>query len=79
MAKEVCISCGKETSLDTNVDKIYRYGWIDDAGQLCFVCAEDKTIAESFRVKGRAAGRKNAGLSTEINKYPTEMATPRHG
>ena len=70
MAKEACISCGKETSLDTNDDKTYRYGYIQDAGQLCFVCAEDKTIAQSFRAKGRAAGRKNAGLSTETTKYP---------
>ena len=76
MAKEVCISCGKETSLDTNSDKLYRYGYIKDAGQLCFECAEDKTIQESFIVKGRVAGRKNAKLTTEINKLPTEMATP---
>ena len=75
MAKALCVSCGKETTLDTN-DKKYRYGYIQDAGQLCFVCAEDKTIAQSFRVKGRATGRKNAGLTAEINKLPTEMAKP---
>ncbi len=38
MAKDKCIMCGKETAYDINTHIDMRYGYIEGAGQLCYVC-----------------------------------------
>ena len=41
---DICVSCGKITSYK-NTDHIdFRYGYIEGAGQLCFVCSQTKKL-----------------------------------
>ena len=35
---DICISCGKVTSHKKTDNVVYRSGYIEGAGQLCFVC-----------------------------------------
>jgi len=36
--KERCVSCGNQTTVDTNTPVCYRDNYIDGAGQLCPSC-----------------------------------------
>jgi hypothetical protein len=38
MSNEICILCGKETTIDINTHIDYRTGYIEGAGQLCADC-----------------------------------------
>jgi hypothetical protein len=38
MPKEICIICGKETTVDVSTHIDYRVGYIEGAGQLCTEC-----------------------------------------
>ena len=38
MPNEICILCGKETTVDINTHVDYRTGYIEGAGQLCAEC-----------------------------------------
>ena len=35
---DVCVSCGKTTSYKKTDNIVYRSGYIEGAGQLCFEC-----------------------------------------
>ena len=37
---DVCVSCGKTTSYKKTDNIVYRSGYIEGAGQLCFDCAQ---------------------------------------
>ena len=41
---EICVSCGAETSYKKDDDVTFRYGYIEGAGQLCFVCSQTKKL-----------------------------------
>ena len=41
---DVCIMCGKVTSFKKTDHIDFRYGYIEDAGQLCFVCSQTKKL-----------------------------------
>jgi hypothetical protein len=41
---DICISCGKITSYKKTDNVIYRSGYIEGAGQLCFVCTHTKKL-----------------------------------
>ena len=43
MANEICIICGKETTVDINTHVDYRIGYIEGAGQLCPSCYNKDT------------------------------------
>ncbi len=38
MTKEICILCGKESTVDVSTHIDYRIGYIEGAGQLCTEC-----------------------------------------
>jgi hypothetical protein len=38
MTKEICILCGKETTVDVTTHIDFRVGYIEGAGQLCTEC-----------------------------------------
>ena len=39
---ETCIKCGKLTTVEKTSNVVYRFGYIDGAGQLCFECSQTK-------------------------------------
>jgi hypothetical protein len=39
---EICIKCGKLTNIEKTSNVVYRSGYIDGAGQLCFICSQTK-------------------------------------
>jgi len=39
---DVCVSCGKTTSHKKTDNVVYRSGYIEGAGQLCFTCSQPK-------------------------------------
>ena len=41
---DICISCGKITSYKKTDNVLYRSGYIEGAGQLCFVCSQPKKL-----------------------------------
>ena len=41
---DICISCGKKTSYKKTDNVVYRSGYIEGAGQLCFVCSQPKKL-----------------------------------
>ena len=41
---DMCVSCGKVTSYKKTTHIDYRYGYIEGAGQLCFVCSQTKKL-----------------------------------
>ena len=41
---DICISCGKITSYKKTDNVVYRSGYIEGAGQLCFVCSQPKKL-----------------------------------
>jgi len=41
---DICVSCGKVTSYKKTDNVIYRSGYIEGAGQLCFVCSQPKKL-----------------------------------
>ena len=41
---DICISCGKVTSYKKTDNIIYRSGYIEGAGQLCFECSQTKKL-----------------------------------
>jgi len=41
---DICISCGKITSYKKTDNVGYRSGYIEGAGQLCFVCSQPKKL-----------------------------------
>ena len=36
---DICVKCGKTTSHKKTDNIVYRSGYIEGAGQLCFVCS----------------------------------------
>ena len=41
---DICVSCGKVTSYKKTDHTDFRYGYIEGAGQLCFVCNQTKKL-----------------------------------
>ena len=41
---DICVSCGKVTSYKKTDNIIYRSGYIEGAGQLCFECSQTKKL-----------------------------------
>ena len=41
---DICISCGKKTSYKKTDNVVYRSGYIEGPGQLCFVCSQHKKL-----------------------------------
>ena len=41
---EVCIKCGKVTSYKKTDDVVFRSGYIEGAGQLCFTCSQTRKM-----------------------------------
>ena len=41
---DICVSCRKVTSYKKTDNIIYRSGYIEGAGQLCFVCTPTKKL-----------------------------------
>tara|TARA_B100001146_G_C16022882_1_gene365884 strand:- start:64 stop:237 length:174 start_codon:yes stop_codon:yes gene_type:complete len=41
---ETCIKCGKLTTVEKTDNVIYRSGYIEGAGQLCFECSQPKKL-----------------------------------
>jgi len=39
---DICVSCGKVTSYKKTDNINYRSGYIEGAGQLCFICSQTK-------------------------------------
>ena len=39
---EICIKCGTLTTIKKTDNVIYRSGYIEGAGQLCFICSQPK-------------------------------------
>jgi len=46
MPNEICIICGKQTTIDVNTHIDLRYGYVEGAGQCCKQCY-DKTYGPS--------------------------------
>ena len=41
---DMCVSCGKVTSFKKTDHVDFRYGYIEGAGQLCFVCSQTRKM-----------------------------------
>jgi len=41
---DICVSCGKVTSYKKTDNILYRSGYIEGAGQLCFVCSQIRKL-----------------------------------
>ena len=41
---DMCVSCGSPTSYKKTDNVVYRYGYIEGAGQLCFKCSQTKKM-----------------------------------
>ena len=41
---EICIKCGTLTNVKKTDNVIYRSGYIEGAGQLCFVCTQTRKL-----------------------------------
>ncbi len=41
---EICISCGTETKYKKTDNIVYRSGYIEGAGQLCFKCSQTRKM-----------------------------------
>ena len=41
---DMCISCGKVTSFKKSEHILYRYGYIEGCGQLCFKCSQTRKM-----------------------------------
>ena len=41
---DVCVSCGNPTSYKKTDNIVFRYGYIEGAGQLCFECSQTKKM-----------------------------------
>ena len=41
---ETCVRCGKDTKVKKNDNVMFRYGYIEGAGQLCFMCNQTHKI-----------------------------------
>jgi len=39
---ETCIKCGKLTAIEKTSNVVFRSGYIEGAGQLCFECSQTK-------------------------------------
>lgn len=48
--KDKCISCGKETSYNSDTHIDMRYGYIEGAGQLCINCYRGNHVSPDLRV-----------------------------
>lgn len=62
MPNEICILCGKETTVDINTHVDYRTGYIEGAGQLCAECYLKGTDREHITIPKRF-----------INEYSNDM------
>ena len=64
MPNEICILCGKETTVDINTHIDYRTGYIEGAGQLCTECY----------LKGDSSSREQITIPKNyISRYPNDM------
>jgi hypothetical protein len=63
MPNEICIICGKQTTIDVNTHIDLRYGYVEGAGQCCKQCY-DKTY-----------GRSNDEYLTTVMKNRTTLIT----
>jgi hypothetical protein len=50
MPNEICIICGKETTIDINTHVDFRYDYVEGAGQCCHECyvKTSKTYDEDY-------------------------------
>ena len=64
MSNEICILCGKETTVDVNTHIDFRTGYIEGAGQLCVECYQ----------RGNQLSRKHITIPEDyIKTYPNDM------
>lgn len=64
MPNETCITCGKETTVDTNTHIDFRTGYIEGFGQLCISCF----------TKGSSQGRELITIPKQfIQRYPNNF------
>ena len=41
---EICIKCGKLTTVKKTDNVVFRSGYIEGAGQLCFICTQTRKL-----------------------------------
>ncbi len=41
---EICVKCGEQTSFKKSDNVLFRYGYIEGAGQLCFRCSQTRKM-----------------------------------
>ena len=41
---DMCVSCGSPTSYKMTDNIVFRYGYIEGAGQLCFECSQTRKM-----------------------------------
>ena len=46
---DICITCGKTTSHKKTDNIVFRSGYIEGAGQLCFVCSQTRKLHKTGR------------------------------
>ena len=46
---DICVKCGKTTSYKKSDNIVFRSGYIEGAGQLCFVCSQEKCLQGRLR------------------------------
>ncbi len=64
MSNEICILCGKETTVDVNTHIDFRTGYIEGAGQLCVECYQ----------RGNRSSRNHITIPEDyIKTYPNDM------
>lgn len=64
MPNEICILCGKETTVDVNTHIDFRTGYIEGAGQLCNECHQ----------RGNQSSRNHITIPEDyIKTYPNDM------
>ena len=49
MAKETCIVCGKETSIDVSTHVDLRINYVEGVGQFCSTCYNKGSLIEDYQ------------------------------
>ena len=64
MPNEICILCGKETTVDVNTHIDFRTGYVEGAGQLCIECHQ----------RTNPSSRRHITIPEDyIKTYPNDM------
>ena len=49
MAKETCVMCGKETSVDVSTHVDLRVNYVEGVGQFCNACYSKGSLTEDYQ------------------------------